>query len=76
MTQRPKNKDVIQALLVRTIDIYTNMTVSCMYARKPRGYADHPEDEQLHHTITRTHERFDLWRFIIIRLLITVLLLI
>ena len=32
----------------------------------PRGYADPPEDERLHHTITRTHERFDLWRFIYI----------
>ena len=31
-----------------------------------RGYADHPQDERLHHTITRTDERFDLWRFIII----------
>ena len=36
----------------------------------PRGYADHPEDERLHHTITRTDERFDLWRFIIITVLL------
>ena len=30
------------------------------------GCADHPQDERLHHTITRTDERFDLWRIIII----------
>ena len=32
----------------------------------PHGYADHPQDERSHHTFTRTDERFDLWRIIII----------
>ena len=32
----------------------------------PHGYAAHPQDERSHHTVTRTHERFDLWRIIII----------
>ena len=44
-------------------------TVSCIYvlhACLSVGYADHPQDERLHHTITRTDERFDLWRIIII----------
>ena len=37
-----------------------------MYTRMPpHGYADHPQDERSHHTVTRTHERFDLWRIII-----------
>ena len=30
----------------------------------PHGYADHPQDERLHHTVTHTDERFDLWRII------------
>ena len=40
--------------------MYTTCIHACL-----RGYADHPEDERLHHTIDRTDERFDLWRFII-----------
>ena len=36
------------------------------YTRMPPRLADHPQDERLHHTITRTDERFDLWRIIII----------
>ena len=36
------------------------MTCACM----PHGYADHPEDEFSHHTITHTNDWFDLWRII------------
>ena len=32
-----------------------------------RGYADHPEDEFSHHTITNTDDWFDLWRIFIRR---------
>ena len=37
-----------------------------VYTHASSAKADHPEDERLHHTITRTDERFDLWRIIII----------
>ena len=37
-----------------------------VYRHASSAKADHPEDERLHHTITRTDERFDLWRIIII----------
>ena len=37
-----------------------------VYTHASSAKADHPEDERLHHTITRNDERFDLWRLIII----------
>ena len=49
----------------RKLRMYDSIVCICIHACL-RGYADHPEDERLHHTITRTDERFDLWRFIII----------
>ena len=40
---------------VRQYRVYT-------YTRMPPRLADHPQDERLHLTITRTDERFDLRR--------------
>ena len=50
------------------VRLYIYTTVSCVYTytRMPPRLADHPQDERLHLTITRTDERFDLWRIIII----------
>ena len=53
---------------------YTNIytTVSCVYTytRMAPRIADHPQDQRLHLTTTRTDERFDLWRIIITVLLL------
>jgi len=55
-----------------SVQILHHVVMSCAYMYTTcihaclRGYADHPQDERLHHTIDRTDERFDLWRFIVI----------
>ena len=51
------------------VRLYIYTTVSCVYTytRMPPRLADHPQDERSHLAITRTDERFDLWRIFIIR---------
>ena len=46
------------------VKLYIRQYRAYTYTRMPPRHADHPQDERLHHTITRTDERFDLWRFI------------
>ena len=50
-------------IFISTNDVKLYMTVSCeyTYTRMPPRLADHPQDERLHLTITRTDERFDLY---------------